>query len=225
MNNIISQEEKDKIDDLCKIFEIENYSINSDGSIDVVGSINMNQCELDVIPLPFNKVGGDFLCRCNRLTSLEGCPKTVGGYFDCRENELTSLEGCPSSVGGSFLCSYNDLTSLKGCPSEVIGDFIGSANMLTSLEGCPASVSNNFFCNHNRLTSLNHCPVSVGGGFICNYNELPQDVYLLFNYTNELTQEEQHIFLKYQSYYTIWTPEFNIDGFNDLIAEIKDGLK
>jgi hypothetical protein len=26
-------------------------------------------------------------------------------------------------------------------------------------------------------------------------------------------------------YYDVWTPEFNEDGMNDLIAEIKDGLK
>jgi hypothetical protein len=30
---------------------------------------------------------------------------------------------------------------------------------------------------------------------------------------------------KYQKYYDVWLPSFNIDGFNELIAEIMDGLK
>jgi hypothetical protein len=33
------------------------------------------------------------------------------------------------------------------------------------------------------------------------------------------------IFLKYQNYYDVWSSGFNIDGMNDLVAEIKDGLK
>jgi hypothetical protein len=39
------------------------------------------------------------------------------------------------------------------------------------------------------------------------------------------TMEKHMTFVKYQSYYDVWLPMFNIDGFNELVAEINDGLK
>ena len=69
------------------------------------------------------EVTGDFMCSDNKLTSLEGCPKSVGRYFWCHNNQLPSLKGCPKSVGGDFHCSNNQLTSLKGCPKSVGGNF------------------------------------------------------------------------------------------------------
>jgi hypothetical protein len=35
---------------------------------------------------------------------------------------------------------------------------------------------------------------------------------------------DQNIFIKYQSYYGIWTPELDEQAMDDLITEIKDGL-
>jgi hypothetical protein len=35
---------------------------------------------------------------------LQGGPKKVGGNFDCSDNQLTSLQGAPREVGGSFYC-------------------------------------------------------------------------------------------------------------------------
>ena len=59
------------------------------------------------------KVNGNFNCGDNKLTSLEGAPKTVGSYFDCDYNKLTSLEGAPETVGGDFSCNSNNLESLR----------------------------------------------------------------------------------------------------------------
>jgi hypothetical protein len=52
----------------------------------------------------FGVVTGDFDCRHNMITSLEGAPQEVGGNFGCRDNKLTSLEGAPQKVGDSFYC-------------------------------------------------------------------------------------------------------------------------
>jgi len=111
MKNLISKEEKDQIDLICKQYDIENYSINSDGSVDVNGDVALHEEEISVIPLKFGKVTGNFSCLGNYLTSLDGCPATVGGDFRCGYNVLTSLEGSPHTVGGDFYCSYNNLTS------------------------------------------------------------------------------------------------------------------
>jgi hypothetical protein len=246
MNNIISQEEKNNIDRVCNEYDLVNYSINSDGSINVDGNVDLSGSDLVHIPLKFNKVSGKFICDSNRLTSLEGCPKyvgggfrcdgnkltslefcpiTVNGFFDCRFNRLTSLENCPREVSGYFYCNSNRLTSLEFCPTEVGGSFSCGDNRLASLEFCPTEVGGDFYCNSNRLTSLEGCPKEVGGDFICSNNRLPVAINKLFNDTSVLSREEQLIFINYQSYYDVWTPEFNIEGMNEFIGEIKDGLK
>jgi hypothetical protein len=167
-------ESKEDIDSICKKFKIENYTINSDGSVDVEGDVYLSGLysykKLSNIPLKFGYVNGNLLFNDNQLNSLEGCPKEVGGYFDCSNNELISLEGCPELINGRFDCSYNELTSLDGCPKEV-GDFDCSDNELTSLEGGPKKVKN-FDCNDNLLNSLVGCPEEVGGYIDCRNNRI-----------------------------------------------------
>ena len=95
-----------EIESICRKYGITNYTINSDGSVDVNGDVYLSNEGLTKLPLKFNIVSGGFYCFDNKLTSLEGAPKEVGGHFDCSYNELKSLEGAPKEVGGSF--DYND---------------------------------------------------------------------------------------------------------------------
>jgi hypothetical protein len=48
---------------------------------------------------------------------------TCRGDFNCRDNELTSLEGAPKEVQGGFYCNKKQLTSLEGAPKDVRGGF------------------------------------------------------------------------------------------------------
>ena len=115
-------------------------------------------------------VSGDFNCNENKLTSLEGAPKTVGRDFWCTRNKLTSLKGAPESVGGGFFCLTNKLTSLEGAPKTVGRHFWCGDNKLTSLKGAPQSVGGCFLCLTNKLTSLEGAPKTVGGNFDCSRN-------------------------------------------------------
>jgi hypothetical protein len=167
------KESKEDIDSICKRYNIQNYTINDDGSINVDGNVDLSYRELTKLPLKFRHVGSDFYCNINQLTSLEGAPQTVGGgYFDCSDNQLTNLEGAPKTVGGDFNCSNNQLTSLEGCPKTVGGVFYCNNNQLTSLEGCPKTVGGDFDCDNNKLISLEGSSTIVGGYFSCNYNQL-----------------------------------------------------
>jgi hypothetical protein len=94
---------------ICKKYGIENYTINSDGSIDVNGDVWINNKELTELPLTFNKVTGYFDCGGNSLTTLKGCPRWVGCHFLCNRNKLSSLEFSPDYVTGWFSCKGNDL--------------------------------------------------------------------------------------------------------------------
>jgi hypothetical protein len=140
------------IDTICQKFGIENYTINSDGSIDVGGDVDlMNYLGgLTKLPLKFRNVTGDFNCSHNQLTTLEGSPKSVN-YFNCSHNQLTTLQGSPKSVN-YFYCSHNKLTTLEGSPNII--RFINcSHNKLTTLEGSPQSVTS-FYCGNNPVESI-----------------------------------------------------------------------
>ena len=103
-------------------YNIVNYTINNDGTIDVDGDVDLSFSLLGEIPFKFNKVEGNFYCFRNKLKSLEGCPNYIGGAFNCSFNELISLKGCPEYVGGDFYCSYNQLVNLKESPKHIDGD-------------------------------------------------------------------------------------------------------
>ena len=107
---------------ICKQYGITNYIINSDGSIDVNGDVDLSGFGLTQLPLRFNRVTGYFNCNYNKLTTLEGCPKWIGGWFSCHDNQLTSLEFSPDYIGSSFDCQCNNLTN-NYCDSEIGGKF------------------------------------------------------------------------------------------------------
>lgn len=166
-----SHQTEESVRKICERYGINNWSINSEGLVDVDDSVDLYYQGLSKLPLKFGKVTGLFNCSENRLTSLEGAPKEVGGYFGCSNNKLTTLEGGPEKVGGSFYCYNNQLITLEGCPKEVVKSFDCSSNKLTSLEGCPKEVKS-FDCSYNQLTSLEGGPYKVGGYFKCYNNQL-----------------------------------------------------
>ncbi|MCK9475621.1 MAG: hypothetical protein M0R46_06875 [Candidatus Muirbacterium halophilum] len=147
-----------EIEAICEKYNIKNYIINEDGSIDVDGDVYLYKQKLKVLPLKFRKVSGNFHCEFNELTTLEGAPKSIGGNFYCDSNQLTSLVGCPQSIGGDFSCSYNQLTSLEGTPQRVGGNFYCIDNKLTSLEGAPQRVGGIFWCYSNNLKNIDYLP-------------------------------------------------------------------
>jgi hypothetical protein len=126
-----------EVAEICQKYGISNWSINSDGLVDVQGDVYLNNKGLTELPLQFGKVTGDFSCGYNLLTSLKGSPNRVVRSFNCSDNRLTSLEFCPSLVGGYFYCLGNNIrefTPLKyignnfycGLPLKKIWDIIST---------------------------------------------------------------------------------------------------
>ena len=131
-----------------KKFNIKNYTINSDGTIDVDGDVNLSRKDLTKIPFKFGKVSGYFACSDNKLTSLEGCPKEVVEYFDCSFNILEDLVGGPQEVGGDYYCYSNQLESLEGCAGDINGYLNCSNNKLEILD-CSSVINGNIICFRN----------------------------------------------------------------------------
>jgi hypothetical protein len=144
-------ESNTEIDTICKKYNIVNYTINSDNSVDVDGKVWLYNKGLKSIPLNFNIVNGYFGCGSNYLTSLKGCPIRVGNGFTCYRNNLTSLQYSPKYMeNGNFYCGWNKIESLQYCTELIRG---------------------NFSCNNNKLTSLEHHP-TVYGEFVCRNNQI-----------------------------------------------------
>ena len=103
-----------EIHDICNEYDINNYSINPDGSIDVDGNVDLTYRALTKIPIKFNKVSGWFKVSFNNLESLENSPIEVGGHFHCSNNNLKDLINLPSKIFGPVRCFNNSLESLDG---------------------------------------------------------------------------------------------------------------
>jgi len=111
------------IDELCKKYNIKNYTINTDGSIDVDGYVNLFKAGLKKLPLKFNKINRGFSCSFNKLTSFEGSPVEVNGSSYFNNNKLTSFKGSPKIVRTDFECEYNKINSFEYFPSHVGSTF------------------------------------------------------------------------------------------------------
>lgn len=176
-----------EIINICKEFNITNYVINADKSLDVNENVNFNGRNLEELPLKFNRVVGDFDISFNQLQSLTGVPITVDGDFNISHNLIESLKYGPESVSGSydcsfnklgdltgapiiihkdFICHHNKLTWLYGAPDEVVGDFDAHSNDLLTLLGSPTIVRGDFYVPRNfSLINLIGCPFGIGGDF------------------------------------------------------------
>ena len=113
----------DEIDRICQQYNIQNYVINQDGSVDVSNGVYLHSMGLSKLPFKFGRVSDDFVCSHNQLTSLFGSPKEVGGNFACHYNLLTTLIGGPYSVGGNFICDSNNLKDMYGFPLYINNTF------------------------------------------------------------------------------------------------------
>jgi hypothetical protein len=219
---------KIEVKKICKAYDIRNWTLNLDGTVDVDGDVYLSGQRLSKLPLKFGRVTGYFDCSVNKLTSLEGCPTEIGGGFFCDNNQLTSLVGCPKEIGGDFVCSHNKLTSLEGCPTEIRGDFYCNNNQLTSLEGCPTEIGGNFYCSYNQLTSLKGAPeyIEEKVNFTANKN-LPEYIKRIVGLNYYYRHAIQKYILKWQKDYSIWRKDgsFNQERFILMMQDAGDELK
>ncbi len=155
----IFESSNSELEQKLKKFNIKEYIINEDGSIDCNQQVHLYGNKLNEIPIKFNKINDYFDISNNNLKSLKNCPYYIEGYLRCSYNKLESLEFGPEYVGNNYWCDHNRLVTLKGCIDEVYDDFICSYNKLTSLEFCPMEVEGSFNCSYNKLEYLDRSPM------------------------------------------------------------------
>ena len=103
------QSYEQEIKSWCDKMEIKNYTINSQGEIDVDGSVGLANSDFKEIPYKFGRVSGFFDVSYNKnLKSLKNCPSKVRKWFSCSNcPQLDSLEGCPKEVKIYNFWCYN----------------------------------------------------------------------------------------------------------------------
>jgi hypothetical protein len=135
---------------ICQKYGIEGYTINNDGSVDVVKVVRLDGKNLTELPINFNKIDGSFTLQGNSLTSLKGCPKSIEGSFSCSDNRLTSLAHCPKYVCDTFFCHTNDIETFDGLDFVNIGgDFDCAWNPIWEVW--------RLFRDHTKFEFFNDC--------------------------------------------------------------------
>jgi hypothetical protein len=183
---------REEVSDIIERYKIEMgvFIIREDGMVDVIGDVKIFDADLQMLPLQFGVVCGDFFCCSNGLTTLENAPYLVGGDFNCYGNKLKTLQYAPAEVGGFFCCHENELVDLKGCPQEIKGNFTCFLNELTTLVNGPSRVGGSYYANNNEVVSLEGSPDYVGGSFhvganfITNLVGCPKEVGDIFSFDN-----------------------------------------
>lgn len=102
-----------EIKNLLTYLGVGGFTINPDLSVDVRRNVDLRYSKLSVIPVKFRKVGGDFFCEGNKLTSFKNAPEEVGGDFRCDGNKITSANGAPKKVGGIFTAYFTPLSDFE----------------------------------------------------------------------------------------------------------------
>ncbi|MFV8466702.1 hypothetical protein [Flavobacterium sp. LB1P62] len=215
------------IEQICIQYQIENYSINPDGSIDVDGNVDLSSRNLFILPLKFRRVLGNFNVQNNQLTNLYGSPIAVGGNFNSFNNQLTNFTNGPKWVGGDLYAYNNKLASLEGSPDEVVGNYYISGNeYLENLIGCTLKIGANFSFDDILSTYSGEEDILFEGDFFLN--ETNYSASNAMKLPNVILENIRHIklILKYQRYFMIWNNDLSLNrgNFNDLILEIEDGL-
>lgn len=149
-------DKKQYISAQCKKYNISNYSINSDNSINVYEDVNMTTMGLSEIPIKFEYVKGNFNCSGNKIRSLLNSPREVDGDFNCSYNDLGSLLYSPDKIGGNFDCSNNHIQDLRYITYKIPGYLDISRNELISLEYFPM-IMGEFNCNVNPIYPIWYC--------------------------------------------------------------------
>lgn len=127
---MITDQQREEINENCINLGITSYTIQDDGSVDVDGDVKIYRRKLKQIPVQFGIVSGRFDCMGNKLKSLKGCPRFVGETFDCAENKLNSLVGGPEVVVWNYSCDDNELDTFMGLPKKIGNELLCEHNFV-----------------------------------------------------------------------------------------------
>lgn len=205
------------IESKCNFYNIEDYSINNDLTIDVGMNnnfgVHIQNNNLEELPLNFRDVHGDFNCSINKLKDLKGCPLNVFGNFRAIDNSIDTLKYFPKYIEINANLTGNSLTSLEGISKDIGYGILLAKNKIESLEYIQNTVSGNFYIENNNIKTLKYFP-KVDMTISIRNNPLPKEI------LDNKSVVKGIIKLQYE--YNIWNYDdtLNINRFNLLLSEL-----
>ena len=174
---------RDGIEKWLSLYDIKNYVINADLTVDVNGYVYLDDKKLKEIPIKFNKVTEDFNCSHNYLQSLAFHPEYVGGNFNCRHTDLSQeylITFDFSFVRGEVNTDYFDVddkwnnenfdfNSKEGIKSWLFKHRIENYTINDDLT---IDVNGNVYLTDRRLKEIPFKFNKIYGRFDCNSNKL-----------------------------------------------------
>ena len=116
----------DKIGDICQKYNIRDYTITTDGIVNVDNDVYLQSRALSQFPLKLGKINGSFDCSDNCLITLIGGPNEVKGDYCCDQNKLLDVYGFPKyfygRVGIEENPVYEVIESMLENPSVSYGE-------------------------------------------------------------------------------------------------------
>ena len=123
--------EETQIRDWLREYNIKNYTLNNDLTIDVDDNVII-QFDDTFIQFPeyiqFNKVNGDFILESLfNLRTLKGCPKIVTRICEISNcTKLKNLDGCPENCYTLNCYDNNNLKTLTNMSNYDIKNYFNS---------------------------------------------------------------------------------------------------
>lgn len=92
-------------DYLHNVCGVQDFTINPDGSINVIGDVILFKSPITELAVRFERVEGNFICCYSKLNSMKNFPKFVGGNLDISFTDIHSLDGMPNYIDRHFVCT------------------------------------------------------------------------------------------------------------------------
>lgn len=198
----------------------------------VGGDFNCSGNKLRTLKYSPIQVGGDFYCQENILKNLKGSPQQIQGNFDASQNQIEILTGSPALVGGNCFLHHNELTSLVGGPIHIGGSYFVAANLLLTLLGSPSFIGDIFMFDDDVKMDLGNKNCEVKSVMIQVQDAIPKSERSIPQIIFDNERYLPTVF-KYFKWLELFTDHiegqgervFNESNFNDIIMDIKEGLR
>ena len=105
---------KELIELFCEEFNIKNYYINENYSINVYQNVVLDNFIGDELPIKFNKVIGYFSCNKSNIKSFKNFPNFIEENIYLQGNIIENFHGFPKTVKGRIVLWNSTIKSMEG---------------------------------------------------------------------------------------------------------------
>lgn len=142
----------ENIEEVLNKYNIKNYTINKDGSVNLTSDVSFFNKDIDKIPFNIKSSTGIIDFSYNNLTSLEGCPEVAHSIFFSR-NKIKEID-CVPMESKLLSLSNNEIEELNFPEGFNSGEIILRHNKIYDLKGIPSSFNGKIFLQYNPIDAL-----------------------------------------------------------------------